>query len=232
MTDTPISDEEKRDNEARERREQGARLKQVREKAGFRDAAEAARSLGVPVPTYHAHENGERGMHKNMTLYADHFGVSVHWLQFGEVREAAAAPTPPVYARVAGLISEGMAVNPVTWKPPRVQDVPINPAFLENQQSAFLVSGDTAGDFAPDGTFVVCVAYKDVRRGFKNDDLVVIEVRHGELVERVIRRIKCPPGAECVAEHPITGAREVLKNGGAAGQMWLITAKFQPVTTS
>jgi hypothetical protein len=231
MTDAVISDEERRARELRERRDQGARLRQAREAAGFREAAEAARALGVPVPTYHAHENGERGMHKNLTLYADRFGVPVRWLESGEARETA-APAQPAFARVLGLIGEGLAVNPATWKAPRVQDVPLNPAFMENQQSAFLVSGDTAGDFAPDGSFVLTVPYTDVRRGFKNDDMVVIEVRHGDLVERVIRRIKCPPGADCVAEHPITGEREVLKNGAAAGQMYLITAIFRPISTS
>ena len=41
MTDAVLSDEERRAKELRERRDQGARLRQAREAAGFREAAVA-----------------------------------------------------------------------------------------------------------------------------------------------------------------------------------------------
>ena len=38
------------------------RLKLAREIAGYDSAAQAARAMAVPVPTYTQHENGTRGM--------------------------------------------------------------------------------------------------------------------------------------------------------------------------
>lgn len=60
------------------------RLKQARQNAGFDDAASAARSLGVAVPTYVSHENGSRGFRAGSAEnYARRFKVSVEWLLYG-----------------------------------------------------------------------------------------------------------------------------------------------------
>ena len=61
------------------------RLKQARLNAGFRHASEAARALGVPNPTYLAHENGTRDFDAESTeRYARRYGVSPSWILFGQ----------------------------------------------------------------------------------------------------------------------------------------------------
>jgi len=61
------------------------RLKQAREKAGFQDAAEAARRFGWAASTYHGHENGSRGLRADVAQkYARAFRVSPDWLMFGK----------------------------------------------------------------------------------------------------------------------------------------------------
>lgn len=61
------------------------RLKLARKKAGYSKAAEAAHSMGIPTPTYYAHENGSR-MPKMPELqrYAKKFKVSAEWLASGK----------------------------------------------------------------------------------------------------------------------------------------------------
>lgn len=57
------------------------RLKQARIKAGYAEASDAARALGVKEPTYLGHENGSRGFKlPSAKLYSRRFGVSLEWL--------------------------------------------------------------------------------------------------------------------------------------------------------
>lgn len=60
------------------------RLQQARKAAGYKSAAAAAESMGVPTPTYSGHENGSRGF-KSVTAqkYAKFFKVDVAWLLYG-----------------------------------------------------------------------------------------------------------------------------------------------------
>jgi|SRR5687768_545624 len=60
------------------------RLQAARKAAGYETASDAARSLGVPYPTYAGHENGSSGFRANTgAVYARKFGVSFEWLMRG-----------------------------------------------------------------------------------------------------------------------------------------------------
>lgn len=60
------------------------RLQIARKAAGFSDAAEAAKAMGVPYPTYAAHENAWRGFRPAAaSKYARRFHVSLDWLLEG-----------------------------------------------------------------------------------------------------------------------------------------------------
>lgn len=59
------------------------RLQEARKLAGFEDATDAARSLGMKEPTYLGHENGSRGFKGRADDYARKFGVSLEWLITG-----------------------------------------------------------------------------------------------------------------------------------------------------
>ncbi|EFO29121.1 putative helix-turn-helix domain-containing protein [Roseibium sp. TrichSKD4] len=61
------------------------RLQFARQQAGFPTASDAARALGVSVPTYSAHENGSRSFKEDKARkYARRFGVDVLWLIYGK----------------------------------------------------------------------------------------------------------------------------------------------------
>lgn len=61
--------------------EKHERLRQAREKAGYRYASEAANALGITASTYRAHENGQNdfGM-EEAAIYAKKFNVDPIWL--------------------------------------------------------------------------------------------------------------------------------------------------------
>lgn len=69
-----------------------ARLKSARRHKGFRTATEAAKAMGVPVPTYLGHENGSRGFLTDIPRYARFFGVRWQWLQRDEGPMVAGRP--------------------------------------------------------------------------------------------------------------------------------------------
>ncbi len=60
------------------------RLKAAREAAGYETATDAAEAMGIPAPTYLAHENGSRGYPATRAKrYADFFGTTAEWLLYG-----------------------------------------------------------------------------------------------------------------------------------------------------
>lgn len=67
------------------------RLREAREMAGFKTAADAARHFGWSTTTYFQHEGGRRGLRPRVASnYATAFGVTPEWLMFGSNSEVAA----------------------------------------------------------------------------------------------------------------------------------------------
>lgn len=79
-----------------------ARLREARQLAGYESATEAARAMGIPPPTYMAHENGTIGFARNAERYAAFFKVDLRWLMSGIGR----AKGRPVEAEIADLPPE------------------------------------------------------------------------------------------------------------------------------
>jgi len=73
----------------------GERLKIARKFARFDTAREAAEALGMPYPTYAAHENGSRGVVRATEKYARRYGVSLDWLLRNKGPGPGEAATPP-----------------------------------------------------------------------------------------------------------------------------------------
>lgn len=60
------------------------RLIEARKKAGYETAGDAARALGVKLPTYYAHKNGTSGLRQKVAeQYAKKFKTTAEWLLFG-----------------------------------------------------------------------------------------------------------------------------------------------------
>lgn len=102
----------------------GARLKVARDAAGYRSAAKAAEAMGMAYPTYAGHENGSRGLRKNIERYAQFFRVSVDWLLTGRgegpkrngngSRPTLGRPLPPPgHVRLMGRVGAGQVFTPL-----------------------------------------------------------------------------------------------------------------------
>lgn len=86
------------------------RLAQARLAAGYEKPADAARALGVKLPTYYGHENGAKGTFRNdaAARYARKFKVNLEWLLTGKGPMRAATEAP-----VLGYVGAGAEVLPI-----------------------------------------------------------------------------------------------------------------------
>lgn len=84
-------------NSSTKRSDAAERLRQAREAAGFSTPKEAAEALGVPYPTYYAHEKGSRGFGDLAEQYARRFKVNLSWLAFGTEPRVGKAPLIPSF---------------------------------------------------------------------------------------------------------------------------------------
>lgn len=64
-------------------RQQGARLKEARQRAGFKTGSDAARALGHSIALYNQLENGTRSIFTAADDLAKSLGVSREWLLTG-----------------------------------------------------------------------------------------------------------------------------------------------------
>lgn len=91
----------------------GERLKQARERV-FKSARKAAIALGVPVPTYNAHEHAQQPGGRDYgpeeaQLYARRFGVPLEYLLVGAVKVSRQSKTPPgpLFVPLVGYVDKG-----------------------------------------------------------------------------------------------------------------------------
>src|SRR3546814_1062917 len=89
----------------------GKRLKWAREKAGFQQAGDFAKRVGVHPTTYRAYENDQNGFAKKVHEFAERLGVTGAWLMRGGDIEPRPVEDMPLdhQARQLGLMLVGRA---------------------------------------------------------------------------------------------------------------------------
>lgn len=92
------------------------RLQKARAKAGYPTPADAARAMGVPLPTYYAHENGAKGLSRSGKRYARFFRVSYDWLMngTGEMKPAELRSPGRITINLYGSVGAGFMVEPIS----------------------------------------------------------------------------------------------------------------------
>ena len=88
---------------------QAERLQHARREAGYHSASKAAEAMGVPTPTYLAHENGGKGLSRAGERYAQFFHVSLAWLLAGQGEMTGGSSSIPLM----GLVGAGSTVEPI-----------------------------------------------------------------------------------------------------------------------
>jgi len=132
------------------------RLRRARQQAGFATATDAALRHGWNPNTYKSHENGTRGLRGTAPeRYAQAFGVSPAWLQFGTAQEDRGLVRNEPDAG-AGFAEEA-TMDPVApeSRVPSRSDVPLDQPHTEGLVGArdLPVYGSALG--GPDGEMIV-----------------------------------------------------------------------------
>lgn len=180
---------------------QGRRLTAARIAAGFRSAREAAISCGWKVSSYSAHEGGRRTIGQDdAEKYARIFrakgaNVTAREILFdGDSTIPAPLPDhPPIlrFAPVLGIARSGAWIEVDDSMQAEFAPVPYVPtSYPHAEQFAYKIAGhstDLAGIL--DGDYVICVPYFVARSGPKSKDMVIVERRDGERLERSCKRL-------------------------------------------
>lgn len=85
------------------------RLQIARREAGYPSATAAAAAMGIPAPTYLAHENGTKGLSRAGQRYAAFFRVSLSWLLAGVGDMTGGSRSVPFM----GMVGAGSTVEPI-----------------------------------------------------------------------------------------------------------------------
>ncbi|WP_331374835.1 LexA family transcriptional regulator [Sinorhizobium chiapasense] len=168
------------------------RLREARQKAGYRFASDAANALGVVASTYRAHENGQNDFElAEAKIYGRRFNVDPYWLMEGDRRAGnGTAPAPPevdkpnaeVGARIVGKGKKipvfGQAVGGVDGEfimNGNVLYEVMAPPILSDISGAYAVSvsGDSMYPRYEDGE----VCFVDPKRTVRRGDYVIAQIR-------------------------------------------------------
>lgn len=174
------------------------RLKHAREKAGLKNARQAAEALGVVYSTYAGHENGSVKIPRDRAVhYAQRFRVTVDWLLTG--KESAALPVETV-AHTLPLIGE---VQAGAWKEAAMYEAerqepiltPASDIVSGARQFWLRIVGDSVNKIIPDGGHALCISTFDWARDSEdlfrraNGKLVVVERERAGMHELTIKRL-------------------------------------------
>lgn len=163
------------------------RLREARLDAGFEDASEAARRLGMAGPTYLGHENGSRGFKARAPEYARKFKVSLEWLLTGKGQKQGREPTR--VDRTVPLVGYVGAGAETHFLPSGELDRVPAPEGSTDDTVAVEIRGESLGSFFDRWL----IFYDDVRRPVTSDlvgKLCVVGLEDGRILVKKIQRSK------------------------------------------
>ena len=178
------------------------RLKDARIAAGYLEASEAARALGIPEPTYLAHENGSRGFRAKADTYARKYKVSLEWLLTGRGprgrREVSSTdsldeledhPSPRRSPPIIGEVAAGHWLEIDAVDEPKHDEactIPLDPRFPEKAQYGLVVRGTSINKVAGPGEVLHCVDLGISGLEPQQEDLVIIERRRAQAGQKEV----------------------------------------------
>lgn len=208
------------------------RLIKARERAGYSTAADAAKALGVKLPTYYSHENGSVGVRAKVAeVYARKFKVSLDWLLTGRGAMTMDGAIP-YEIDVAGLPLLG-SIQAGHWlettdaaEEAKPEMVPVlrDPRFPHAKQYALRVVGDSMDLDYPDGSVVTCVDFADSGLQLGEGMLVHVERQRagGQLVEITLKAVERRRGVICLVPHSSNPRHQAFPLDGSDGDSEII----------
>lgn len=162
------------------------RIKELREKAGLTQAALGDRA-GTTAATIQRLETGQRQLtQKWANIIAHALSIEVTEI-FGNI-----IPAHRTGLKVLGMVQAGVWRESETMDEEPFPPLPIapDPRFQEEAQFALMVRGKSMNKIIKSGEFIVCVSWREIRRGPRDGDLVVVERRRDGLVEATVKRVQ------------------------------------------
>lgn len=159
------------------------RLRFARQAAGYERAVDAARAFGWVFPTYHSHENGNRGLGEAAAAYTDAFKVSMDWLVKGKgvgpstrggMEGETIRPVP-----VVGEIQAGRWVEHDGWPPDKhyALMLPVEERYAKLHPSGLVVRGTSMNRLYAEGTILICVEITLLERPPLPGEKVIVQRR-------------------------------------------------------
>jgi hypothetical protein len=173
--------------ERSDKMEQAKRLEQARISARFEKAVDAARAYGWKESTYISHENGTRGLRREVVEgYAKAFRVAPEWIQFGISKKSPpVAKATPKVVRVVGYVGAG-AQTFFFDDQGDIDEVPA-PDSASDRTVAVEVRGESLGALFDRWL----VFYDDVHRPVTTDQigrLCVVGLRDGRIMVKKVQK--------------------------------------------
>lgn len=162
------------------------RIKELREQAGLTQAG-LADIAGTTAATIQRLESGQRQLtQKWATVLARALGIEITEI-FGNI-----IPAHRTGLKVLGMVQAGVWRENDTIDEEKHPPLPIapDPRFQADAQFALMVRGESMNKIIKNGEFIVCVSWREIRRGPRHDDLVVVERRRDGLVEATVKRVQ------------------------------------------
>lgn len=203
------------------------RLRAARERM-FESAAEAAEAMGVKYATYAGHENGSRGLKRDVAMrYAKFFNISLEYLLTG--RKITPSRNDVSAKQALVVDGDGMPVKGFVragiWQESYAPEsdltsLPISAdtRFPRHLQFALEIQGDSIDRRAKQGEYAVCVEWHG---SVQPEDVVIVERRRAGLFEATIKVVKpstkgtlqLAPDSTNPAHKPIILREEDVRDG-------------------
>jgi SOS-response transcriptional repressor LexA len=170
------------------------KLIQARKDAGYDTAADAARAMGVPEPTYSGHENGNRGFGRAKAVkYAKFFKVPVSRFVTGEDERPGTGHPGLIRLPIRGDVRAGAWLELDEFNDIPIRgylDVVASQDFDETPQYALRVVGTSMNRVASDGDYAIVASWAETGLELDDDMLVVVQRQRGNTIEVTLKRAK------------------------------------------
>lgn len=226
----------------------GARIRHVRNILGLKQAG-FGRLIGVSGGAVSNWERNEGIKTENLMLISKRTGVAIDWLAEGKGREpqskadlvpltsGTAGEIAVTSAPIKGTVAAGMWLESDDENHDNMS-VPIVPGgYVKLDQFAYRVSGSSADLLKIfDGDFVICVSFSSVRPSPQQNDVVVVEQRRGDLVERTCKQVRITPAGAIElwprSSDPRYQSPIDYKNGSDSVEIVaLVVGAYRPIST-
>lgn len=218
-----------------------ANLRAARIAAGFESASEAARYLGIPVPTAVAHEGAgtsfRRPKLEHLRKYAQAYGTTIDALEGGTIISVGSPPSSVrtrevpvsqnlVSAPILGTAAAGQWREVDPFAAEAAGSVPVKPG--KDFVFAVQVEGDSMNRIIHDGDVAIVRPWALMKRDPYNNDVLLVQREKAGKYELTVKTYRdgqlWPESTNPRWRHPVP-----MKNGDTVTVVGLVVGLYRPL---